>query len=41
MNIHSVEMFPRDVNCRKRHHSLDLILVFLAIKVSDTNLVTE
>jgi len=21
MNFHSVEIFPREVNCRKRHHS--------------------
>jgi len=26
MNFHSVEIFPRDVNCRKRHHSGSTLL---------------
>ena len=26
MNFHSVEIFPRDVNCRKRHHSGSALL---------------
>jgi len=26
MNFHSVEILPRDVNCRKRHHSGSMLL---------------
>ena len=26
MNFHSMEIFPRDVNCRKRHHSGSTLL---------------
>jgi len=26
INLHSVENFPRDVNCRKRHHSRSTLL---------------
>ena len=26
MNFHSVEIFPRDVNCRKRHHSGSILV---------------
>ena len=26
MNFHSVEIFPRDVHCRKRHHSGSTLL---------------
>jgi len=28
MNFHSVEIFPRDVNCRKRHHSGSALFYF-------------
>jgi len=31
MNFHSVESFPRDVNCRKRHHSGSTLLHVITI----------
>jgi len=33
INFHSVEIFPRDVNCRKRHHSGSTLLHMRACAV--------
>jgi len=41
MNFHSVEIFPRDVNCRKRHHSGSTLLHMRACAIGSQSLTSK